>query len=113
MSTDETKLYRHKYGGIYELLDTVVNKSSHDNNQIAYIQHIYPFEKKTLARNLVDFNNSHTKISTEEFNNLKKSKSQEDLQNEISERKKEADRKKMKDYADEKRKNAENIDFVV
>lgn len=99
-----TKYYRHKYGGVYQYLDIVSNKSDMDKPMILY-QHIYPFEKKTYVRDKLEFEKYNKKISTEELDELL-SRSKEEFQKEIMENK-----NKNRNQEEKQKKNCNSLDI--
>jgi hypothetical protein len=63
---NEQKYYKHKYGGIYLLIDIAKNKSNNDEIMVVY-QHIYPFEKATYVRKKEEFDSSNRLLTKEEL----------------------------------------------
>jgi hypothetical protein len=97
--TSDQKYYQHKYGGIYVYRDTVINKSNNDEEMILY-EHVYPFNKKFYVKKKQEFNESNKLLSSEELD-LLLSKSKDDFQKEITEKK------------NQNRKNKERRDLSI
>ncbi len=85
IGNSEPQYYKHKYGGIYCLLSEAKNKSNSDEVMVVY-EHVYPFEKAVYVRNKDEFFNSNVLLTKEQFD-LELSKSQDDFQKEITDKK--------------------------
>jgi hypothetical protein len=104
---EDQKYYQHKYGGVYLYINTVKNKSDHDEDMILY-QHVYPFNKETYVRRKTEFDISNKQISNEQLDELL-SKPKEEFQKEIKEKKEKKQKEQKEQQEDEDRKRTHNI----